>query len=237
MLIQCLPPSTELVDVLEPLVDFAPGPVFDLKLRSARIASVEFCTGAAARKVLGLAQQGGLYVKGTKVTARLARSANKIPVVGSVSRVVVIGGLVSSDIEGEDVGDFLERQGLQVERFVSLLGMADPSVRLASWADAEKATQSLERHLPKAKISYGPDPCGTRQTVLHRNLGYLLTSFGFTNTERKREKTIEFVWFLSICFVIIKVLLLVYKYVPTEWKQGLGLTEDESEPPVSQDGD
>lgn len=190
VLIQGLPPSTELVDVLEPLVDLAPGPVFDSKLWSARVASVEFCTGAAARKVLGLAQQGGLYVKGTKVTARLALSKNKIPVVGSVSRVVVVRGPISPDLRigDEDVVDFLTRQGLQVDRFVSLLGTPGTSVRLASWADAEKATELLQRHLPpRARISYGPDPCATRQTVLHLNVGYLLTSFGFTNTERTRE--------------------------------------------------
>lgn len=236
VLIQGLHPLTKLVDVFEPLVELAPGPVFDARLRSDRVVSVEFCTDAAARKVVGLAQQGELYIKGTKVTAvRLVRSTNKIPVVGSVSRVLLLGGVGTSivRIDGEDIDDFLERHGLQVERAFCFLGMTKVRIRLASWADAEKAKQLLERHLPKAEISYGPDPCGTRKTIMHR----LLTSFGFTDKERERQNVIEFFWFMFITGVIIEALVLVYKYVPTEWKQRLGLTEDESEPPVSQDGD
>ncbi|KAK7696994.1 hypothetical protein SLS64_014018 [Diaporthe eres] len=179
IMIRGLPAGTELVDLFEPLVDLAPGPVFDAKLWSARIAAIEFCTDAAARRVLALAQQQRLYIKGSRITSvQLTRSTNKIPAIGSGSRVVVLVGVNSLEpyVENEKVGDFLTRHGLRVERTVSPLWTPGSSIiRLASWADADKASRLLAKHLPNLEINNGPDPCGNRKSFLDVNVGYLLS--------------------------------------------------------------
>ncbi|KAI7786148.1 hypothetical protein LA080_004532 [Diaporthe eres] len=191
-----LPAGTELVDLFEPLIDLAPGPVFDAKLWSARVAAIEFCTDAAARRVLALAQQQRLYIKGTRITTvQLTRSTNKIPAVGSGSRVVMLVGVSGLEpyVKNEKVGNFLTRHGLRVERTGNPLLTPPGSsiIRLASWADADKASRLLAKHLPNLEIKYGPDPCGNRKSFLHVSLGYLLRSLGFSNTERNREETVE----------------------------------------------
>ncbi|KAG6357659.1 hypothetical protein INS49_013538 [Diaporthe citri] len=94
IMIRGLPAGTELVDLFEPLVDLRPGPVFDAKFWSARIAAIEFCTDAAARRVLALAKQHRLYINGIQITTvQLMRSTNKIPAIGSESHVVVLNGI------------------------------------------------------------------------------------------------------------------------------------------------
>lgn len=68
IIIRGLLPDTKLVDVFEPLVELAPGPVFRAKLWSNRIAEIEFCTDTAARMVLTLAKKRRLFIKGERVT-------------------------------------------------------------------------------------------------------------------------------------------------------------------------
>lgn len=237
IMIRGLPAGTELVDLFEPLVDLAPGPVFDAKLWSARIAAVEFCTDAAARRVLALAQQQRLYIKGRRITTvQLTRSTNKIPAVGSRSRVVILVGVSGLEpyVNNEKVGNFLTRHGLRVERTRNPLWMPGSSIiRLASWADADKASRLLAKHLPNLEIKYGPDPCGNRKSFLHVNLGYLLRSLGFSDTERNREETVEIVSAVSVTCLICLVLYLAYKNIPRWWKTTWRGTEDESRLPTT----
>lgn len=231
IVIRSLPPGTKLADVFEPLVDLAPGPVFDARFWSARIVSIEFCTDSAARRVLALARNGRLFIKGNSfTTVQLIRSANKIPAVGSASRVVKVDekGVLKMGLTERDILYFLMQNGLQVERIVFRLVEADCSIRLASWADAEKAIRLLAKFLPGVEISYGQDPCGASKGLLLTNVNYLLRSFGLAGTEREREVLEEFVFAACVVFCICLVLFLAYNHVEIWWKPTSTRTEDES---------
>lgn len=222
IVIRGLPPGTELVDLFEPLVDLTPGPVFDAKFWSNRIAAIEFCTDTAARKVLAMAQQRRLFIKGRPITTvEIIRSMNEIPTIGSVSRVVTLRrtkNLVVC-VKDEKVDDFLMRHGLQVERTVWRVDRPDDhSIRLASWADAEKARRLLTKHLPDLENIYGPDPCGTRDNFLHRLAGYLLRSSGHADTERTRQSAVERAFVVIVGSGILMAVLKALSYVPSIWK-------------------
>lgn len=232
IVIRGIPAGTELVDLFEPLVELSPGPVFDAKFWSARVAAIEFCTDGAARRVLALAQQHRLYIKGRRMTTvQLTRSPNKIPAIGTGSRVVILEGVRGLEVyvKGEKVGDFLKRHDLRLERYVAPLWRPGCSIiRLASWADAEKASRLLAKNLPDLEITYGPDPCGERISPLLLNVGFLLRSLGFSDTERNREFAVESVSLVSITFLLCLVLYLAYKHVTRWWKTTSRGTKDES---------
>lgn len=233
ILIRSLPPRTNLVDVLEPFVDLAPGPVFDARCRSSRIAMIEFCTDSAARKVLAMAQQGRLHIRGSRINiVQLVRSTNKIPTIGSASRVLTVRGKSIVDMH-KDIDDFLIQNGLQVERIVSRISSLGSSVRMASWADAEKAMGLLAKFLPDQKISYGPDPCGAKKGLLLTNVNYLLRLIDLAGTERERENLEEFVCAAFLGFCICFVLFLAYDYVERWWKTASVGTKDESKLPAT----
>lgn len=236
IVIRDLPPGTKLADVLEPLVDFAPGPVFDARFWSSRIATIEFCTDIAARRVFALARDDQLFIKGSGLTTvQLIRSANKIPAVGSASRVVKVDakGVLKMGLTKKDILYFLNGNGLQVERIVLRLGEVDSSIRLASWADAEKAIRLLPKFLPGVEIGYGQDPCGANKGLLLTKVNYLLRSFGLAGTEREREELEKFVFAACVVFCICLVLFLAYKHVERWWKTASVGTKDESELPAT----
>lgn len=125
IVIRSLPPGTKLADVFEPLVDLAPGPVFDATFWSARIAAIEFCTDSAARRVLALARDGRLFIKGSGLTTvQLIRSANKIPAMGSASRVVKVDekGVLKMGLTRRDILYFLIGSASRTDRFEARRG-------------------------------------------------------------------------------------------------------------------
>lgn len=237
IVIRNLPPGTRLSDVFEPLVDLAPGPVFDARFWSARIVAIEFCTDIAARRVLALARKGRLFIKDSSVTVvQLIRSTNKMPAVGSASRVVNVNmnRVLAMGLTRKDVIYFLMQNGLQGERVVSRVGRRDTSIRLASWADAEKAITLLAQFLPGLEISYGHDPCGAKKGLLLTNVNCLLQSFGLAATERERVKLEQFVFTAFVTFSVCMVLFLAYNYfVERWWKSASVDTEDDSKLPAT----
>ncbi|KAL1859060.1 hypothetical protein Daus18300_009700 [Diaporthe australafricana] len=203
----------QLIDLFEPLIVLTPGAVFDARILPDGwgIATVEFCKDDAARRVLAhvSAEPHGLMIKGKRVTnVQLHRSGKKIPVTGLMSRVVILRGWgpgvelgvevkgTSSYLNGIDgsLDDFLSKRRVRVERILSKPHIFNTcTVRLASWADAERAKRLLHKQLPGLQIVYGPDPCETKGSIIHLYAGYLRKSNDLVDTERDREQLVHIV--------------------------------------------
>lgn len=213
IVIRGLPRETKLIDLFEPLMISTPGPVFRAELRSQITAEIEFCTAAAARKVFDLAKEKRLFIKGERVAhVNLVRSTNKLPVIGSKSRVLNLRRLVGADVlvKSSDLENFLNSNShiLKVERAMLSFQAQGYEVRFASWADAERGKMLLARHLPGLDASYGPDPCETQSGQL-RSAGAILEAWGLANTEQARE---ELLGMTGLTFLVFNAVFFVWYF-------------------------
>lgn len=167
-------------------------------------------------------------------TVQLIRPTNKIPAVGTASRVVKVDARRIREMGGsaKHINYFLMQNGLRVEQIAIRMGEPKYSIHLASWAEAEKAIRLLAKGLPGLEISYDQDPCEAKKGLLVTNFNDLLRSLELAGTERRRGKLGSLGLAACILFCVL-VLSLAYKYVNKRQKAAPGDIQDESELPAT----
>ncbi|KAG8162858.1 hypothetical protein KVR01_007336 [Diaporthe batatas] len=213
LVIRSLPPGTKLEDVFDPLIKLAPGPVFRATLWSNNMVEIEFCTEAAARVIFYLAKKDQLYIRDRSViNFELTRSKNELPVISNKSRVLVLRkkGFEGITLKNESLRSFFTRFNLQVERIVEHppAAWSSVTVRLASWADAERAMRLLAKSQPHVNVQYGPDPCGMKDNMARSKVKLS----GSEDTEQEETKSLDSVGDLVSNLFFIGLLLLMVAF-------------------------
>lgn len=160
--ILCLGPRTSITAVVKSLASHSVGALAEIQITPLGVATLEFFTIDAARRLKRLTDGNKFIVNRQKVKEiTLKISGHPIPQDPSVTRVLMITDMVRimPVLDSKNVKFILSQNGhvcqwCEVEHLLE----TRTQIHFASWRDAEKASQILQSHFPGIRVRYAIDP-------------------------------------------------------------------------------